>query len=101
MCGGYINGVQKIQLPEEGKNRLEFVNQHKGLKCPFILYADFECITKPIEQAERDPQAKISYTDPKAKKISYTDGYQMHIPCGFAYKVVCVDDKVTKDTVLY
>ena len=86
-----INGMQKIQLPEEGRNRLKFVNQHKGLKCPFIIYADFESITKPIEQAQRDPKAKKSYTD----------GYQMHIPCGFAYKVVCVDKKYTKHTVLY
>ena len=27
--------------------------------------------------------------------------YQDHIPCGFAYKVVCIDDHFSKDVVLY
>ena len=46
-------------------------------------------ITQPIEQAQRG-QTK-----------SYTDGYQLHVPCGYAYKMVCIDDKYTKDTVVY
>ena len=33
--------------------------------------------------------------------ISYTGKYQAHIPCNFAYKVVCVDDKFSKPVVLY
>ena len=32
---------------------------------------------------------------------SYTTKYQDHIPCSFAYKVVCVNDKLSKKTVLY
>ena len=27
--------------------------------------------------------------------------YQSHIPCSFAYKVVCIDDKFSKPSVLY
>ena len=27
--------------------------------------------------------------------------YQDHVPCSFAYKVVCVDDKFSKPIVLY
>ena len=27
---------------------------------------------------------------------SYTEKYQDHIPCSFAYKVVCVDNKFSK-----
>ena len=32
---------------------------------------------------------------------SYTEKYQAHIPCSFAYKVVCVDNKFSKRVVLY
>ena len=32
---------------------------------------------------------------------SYTEKYEDHIPCSFAYKVVCVDNKFSKDVVLY
>ena len=35
------------------------------------------------------------------KKGSYTEKYQDHIPCSFAYKVVCVDNKFSKDVVMY
>ena len=31
----------------------------------------------------------------------YTKKYQDHIPCSFAYKVVCIDDKFSKPTVVY
>ena len=32
---------------------------------------------------------------------SWTKKYQDHIPCGFGYKVVCVDDKFTKNVAVY
>ena len=32
---------------------------------------------------------------------SYTKKYQDHISCSFAYKVVCIDDRFTKPTVVY
>ena len=35
------------------------------------------------------------------KNSSYTEKYQDHIPCSFAYKVVCVDNKFSKKVVLY
>ena len=31
----------------------------------------------------------------------YTEKYQSHIPCSFAYKVVCIDNKFSKKVVLY
>ena len=33
--------------------------------------------------------------------VSYTEKYQNHIPCSFAYKVVCIDDKFSKPVFLY
>ena len=32
---------------------------------------------------------------------TYTEEYQNHIPCSFACKVVCVDNKLSKDVVMY
>ena len=32
---------------------------------------------------------------------SYTEKYQDHIPCSFAYKLLCVDNKFSKDVILY
>ena len=48
------------------------------------MYADFEC-----------------NLGVKSYEGSYTKKYQDHVPCSFAYKVVCVDDKFTKRTVVY
>ena len=35
------------------------------------------------------------------KNGSYTEKYQRHIPYSFAYKVVCVDNKFSKDVVMH
>ena len=32
----------------------------------------------------------------KKNNTSYTEKYQKHIPCSFAYKVVCIDNKFRK-----
>ena len=57
---------------------------------PFVIYADFESITR-----------KISTALPSSDK-SFTDPYQKHIDCGYGYKVgCCYDDKYTKPTQVY
>ena len=35
------------------------------------------------------------------KNTSYTEKYQDHIPCSFAYKIVCIGDRFRKPVVLY
>ena len=37
----------------------------------------------------------------KCNEGSYTEKYQDHIPCSFDYKIVCIDDKFTKTTIIY
>ena len=34
-------------------------------------------------------------------EVSCTKKYQDHVPCSFAYKVVCIDDRFTKPLVVY
>ena len=83
-----VNGKQRVKLSE---GTIKFLNYFKQLPAPFKIYADFECILKETGVSEEIIDENISYT----KK------YQNHIPCGFAYKVVCIDDRFTKDIVIY
>ena len=55
------------------------------MQVPIKTYADFECKLRGVECYE----------------ISYRKKYQDHIPCSFAYKVVCVDGRFTKRIVVH
>ena len=41
-----INGAHAINMPKQGENILKFNNFHIQLPVPFVIYADFEAITK-------------------------------------------------------
>ena len=79
-----INGNQAINMPKQGENILRFNNFHKQLPVPFVIYADFEAITKKAQGCEQSEEMKK-----KKNKGSYTEAYQTHEDCGSAYKVVC------------
>ena len=79
-----INGSQAINMPKQGDNILKFNNFHKQLPVPFIIYADFEAITKKVHGCEQSEEMKKD----KDRK-SYTEAYQTHEDCGYGYKVVC------------
>ena len=68
---------------------IKFKNHFKQLDVPFKIYVDFECNVKVVKSNDRD------------NNTSYTEKYQNHIPCSFAYRVVCTDDKFNKKVVLY
>ena len=92
-----INGVQAINMPKQGENILKFNNFQKQLPVPFVIYADFEAITKKVQGCEQSEEMK------KDKDTrSYTEAYQTHEECGYGYKVVCCyDDKYSKQTRIY
>ena len=77
-----INGKQSVEL--EG-GFIIFKNYSKQIPAPFKIYADFECI---LEKVDGDIEC--------SSNSSYTRKYQDHVPCSFAYKVVCVDNKYSK-----
>ena len=77
-----INGKQSVKL-EKGINKFE--NYFKQIPVPFKIYADFECNLKSVNCNEG----------------SYAENYQDHIPSSFAYKIVCIDDRFTKPTIIY
>ena len=45
----------RVEMQEEGKNKLAFQNHHKQLPAPYIIYADFEALTTKVEGPELDP----------------------------------------------
>ena len=53
------------------------------------MYADLKYILKNVDNGTIN------------NDISYTRKYQNHIPCSFAYKVVCIDNKYSKKNFLY
>ena len=83
-----INGKQNVRLKS---GTISFKNYFKQIPVPFKIYADFECILKKVE-------SDISECD---SNNSHTIKYQDHVPCSFAYKVVCVDNKFSKKVKLY
>ena len=72
-----INGEQSGKLR---KRTIEFKNYFKQISVPFKIYADFECNLEGVQIYEGSEKKK----------------YQDHIPCSFAYKLVCIDDKFSK-----
>ena len=84
-------------MPKQGENILKFNNFHKQLPVPFVIYADFEAITKKVQGCEQCEEMK------KDKDTrSYTEAYQTHEDCGCGYKVICCyDDKYSKPIQMY
>ena len=77
-----INGKQSVRL-ESGF--ISFKNYSKQIPAPFQIYADFKCFLKKVD-------GDIACNS----NSSYTRKYQNHVPCSFAYKVVCADNKFSK-----
>ena len=77
-----INGAQSVRFE---KGTTEFKIHFKQIPDPFKVYADFECNLENVESYEG----------------SYSKKYQERIPCSFAYKRFCVDDKFTKPIVIF
>ena len=78
-----INETTLVKIPERN-SYLYFKNYHKQLPIPFVVYADFECFTKPMNSCSPNP------------KESYNYNYQKHEPSGFCFYVKgIVNKKIT------
>ena len=78
-----INGKQAIKMPNEDENGVEFISHRRQIPVPFVIYADFEAITKKNKKYDVNESKDNS-------NISYTKAYQTHIDCGYGYKVVVI-----------
>ena len=81
-----INSGQNVKLE---KGFIEFNNFSKMIPAPFKIFADFECLLKEVDSGIHNDC------------FSYAAKCQDHIPCSFADKLGCVDDKYSKDIALY
>ena len=81
-----VNGEQRVKLDS---GYVEFKNYANKLRVPFKIYADFECILKKCDNVASSCDSSWSVKESE------------HVPCGFGYKVVCVDDRFSKDVVVY
>ena len=91
------NGNQAINMPKRGENILKFNNFHKQLPVPFVIYADFEAITKKVQSCKQSEEM-----EKEKEKRSYTEAYQTHEDCGYGYKVICCyGDKYSKQLQTY
>ena len=59
-----------VKMPPRN-SKLSFNNYHKQLPIPFVVYADFECFTKPMNTCSPNPEDSYNYN------------YQKHEPSGF------------------
>ena len=80
-----INDKQTVKSKSDST---EFKNHFKKLSVPFKTYADFESLLKGVTCRGKN-------------NSSYTEKYQDHNPCSFAFKFVCIDNKFSKPVVLY
>ena len=71
----------KINMPPP-ETYLKFKNFLYSERAPFSIYADFECMVKPIDRCEPDPN------------LSYTNKYQKHEPVSFVYYIKSTHENV-------
>ena len=86
--------VQRMKFQRD--SRCRFTNIQKQLPTPFVVYADFESILKPVNEGVDVAQGVGTGTG------SSTTIFQEHVPCSFAYKIVRrVDPDFSRPLVMY
>ena len=73
---------QQIEMPTTDE-KLKFKHHFKKLRCPFVVHADFECLTEELNKPEGD-------------EIK-TYNYQEHKPCGFMLNLVNAVDNTNHE----
>ena len=76
-CGN--NETAVVKMPTKEKSIPKFKHHFKKLPLPFIIYADFECFTIPVNSCQPNPEK------------SYTKTYQKHEPSGFCLYLKSLD----------
>ena len=53
------HGAQKIELPKPG-SKVKFQNYNRSMRVPFVVYADFESLIKPIDTCQPDARESLT-----------------------------------------
>ena len=65
------NEAALIRMPTKENSILKFKNHFKKLPLPFVIYADFECFTVPINTCQPNPEKSFSQTYQKHELNSF------------------------------
>ena len=76
-CGN--NETAVVKMPTKKNGILKFKHHFQKLPLPFIIYADFECFTIPVNSCQPNPEK------------SHTKTYQKHEPSGFCLYLKSLD----------
>ena len=75
------NGHVKVTMPTEKQKWLKFHDGQYQFKVPFMLYADFESVLKPIDERYRYKLNTMKAW--KKGKAPYTEKINKHVPSGW------------------
>ena len=83
-----INETVSVKMPQRN-TKLCFNNYNKQFPIPFVVYADFECFTKPMSNCCANPENSYSYS------------YQKHEPSGFCIYIKGLNPSINFKPILY
>ena len=92
-----INGEQTVKLSDGSTS---FTNYSGQIAVPFKIYADFKRILEKFGEEQGEGAERVQRVT-SITNSSSTIKYQNHVPCGFSYKLVCIDDRFSKDAVVH
>ena len=82
------NETVSVRMPPKN-TMLCFNNYHKKFPIPFVVYADFECFTKPMNTCSPNPE------------YSYNYNYQKHEPSGFCFYIKGIVPNTMFEPIIY
>ena len=98
----YVHNGQNLVFPDF--DYVEFCNIEKQVPAPFRIYADFETCLEDIKNVKREESLNdISMYDEEKEetRTSYTEHYQHHNACSFAYLIVSTIPELNFEPKLY
>ena len=82
------NETVSVKMPPQN-TMLGFKNYHKQLPIPFVVYADVECFSKPINTCSPNPEKSYNYN------------YQKHEPSGFCFYIKGIVPGIKFEPIIY
>ena len=74
------NSYVKVDMPTEKEKLLKFHDRQYQFMLPFILYAGFESIVKPVDQPYREKMNRVKAV--RKGMTPYTEKISKHVPSG-------------------
>ena len=80
---------QKIIMPSEKNKIMSFNHEHFQHPVPFVIYADFEALVRPIDTCQPEENS------------SFIQNIALHDACGYAYIIIDENGKSIKPPSVY